>query len=697
MKTARFLVAVMVAGSFPAMAYAQAVGEEADLERVIVCCAREIVVVGGALPRDGASGQEVVLDRDRLRTSASGRVEDALRDVAGLQQFRRSDARSAHPTSQGMTLRGLGGNAASRTVVLLDGVPITDPFGGWVNWPSVSAQRLGSVRVTRGGSGLTGGPGGVAGSIELFSENDPDDHPDFAAGLAYGSRNSVSVDALASAKFGSGSAMIAGAYERSDGFYPTPRHQRGTADQRAPYEQANLLMRGVIDLDDTTRVQAILSGFYDARNRGTDYSDSRSIGADASMRIVHEGALPWSAMLYGQLRQMRSGFASVSADRNSVNPTLDQYRVPATGWGGAVEIRPIQGLKLGVDGRFTDGESRERYSFVAGAPTRLREAGGSAGTVGAYAAMTHDVGNLLNFNASARLDRWWLTGGVLEEQFFGGPSITDSHFPRRTGWEPSASGEVRLPLAKGLNLRAAAYSNWRLPTLNELYRPYRVGTDAIAANAALDPERVRGIEAGLEFAPERTIRVSATLYANRLEGAIANITLANGPGNFPGVGFVAAGGTYKQRRNLDAIQSRGAEVDARLALGARWSLGAAYAYTDASVRASGVSAPLNRLRPAQVSKHSGALRFGYNDERLNAMLAARYVGAQFEDDQNRIRLAPALTVDGMVGTKIGERFRVELRGENLGNRTVEATRARTGIIERALPRTLWLGLRYAIE
>ena len=207
--------------------------------------------------------------------------------------------------------------------------------------------------------------------------------------------------------------------------------------------------------------------------------------------------------------------------------------MPATGWGGAFEIRPLNALTLGADGRFTSGASRERYSFVAGAPTRLRKAGGRAATLGAYAALRQDVGDKVTLHASARLDHWRLSGGILEEQFFGGPSLTDNHFPRRSGWEPSASGAVRLRLTEGLTLRAAAYSNWRLPTLNELYRPYRVGTDAIAANPALDPERVRGVEAGLEFAPERDIRLSATLYANRLNGAIANVSLAEGRAIFP--------------------------------------------------------------------------------------------------------------------------------------------------------------------
>ncbi|MGY6361490.1 TonB-dependent receptor plug domain-containing protein, partial [Proteus mirabilis] len=65
-----------------------------------------------------------MIDRTRLTGDASGRVENVLADVAGFQQFRRADSRSANPSAQGVTLRALGGNASSRALVLLDGVPL---------------------------------------------------------------------------------------------------------------------------------------------------------------------------------------------------------------------------------------------------------------------------------------------------------------------------------------------------------------------------------------------------------------------------------------------------------------------------------------------------------------------------------------------------------------------------------------------
>ena len=129
----------------------------------------DIVVLGSALPLPPGTPAygSVVIDRDRLTGDASGRVEDVLADVAGLQQFRRSDSRSANPSAQGVTLRSLGGNASSRALVLLDGVPIADPFFGYIPFNALVADRLLGVRITRGGGAGAFGAGAVAGTIEL--------------------------------------------------------------------------------------------------------------------------------------------------------------------------------------------------------------------------------------------------------------------------------------------------------------------------------------------------------------------------------------------------------------------------------------------------------------------------------------------------------------------------------------------------
>ena len=261
----------------------------------------------------------------------------------------------------------------------------------------------------------------------------------------------------------------------------------------------------------------------------------------------------------------------------------------------------------------------------------------------------------------------------------------------RQGWEPT--GRVGLAFDVGpLTLRAAGYLGWRLPTLNELYRPFRVGSDATAANPALQTERSRGVEAGIDWTPVEGVSIRATLFSNRLYRAIANVTLGAGPGNFPGVGFVAAGGAYRQRQNLDAIRSNGVELDAQANLG-DWRLSASYAYADVKVQASGVAAGLDGLRPAQVPRHLASATLGWRW----LSLSGRYVSAQFEDDGNFRTLRGATTLDAAANFPLGHRLSVTLRGENLTNTQVDAAISGLGVVERATPRTLWVGLKLGSE
>ncbi|HEX8381089.1 MAG TPA: TonB-dependent receptor, partial [Allosphingosinicella sp.] len=522
----------------------------------------DIVVTGRGL--GAAAGEEVfdtvVIDRDRLTGSASGRTEEVLRDVPGFQLFRRSDSRSANPTSQGATLRALGGNASSRVLLVLDGVPQTDPFGGWVSWPAYHPERLGEARVTRGGGSGAHGPGALAGTIELASAT-PTDLRGVRGRTAYGGRDGFDVFAGLGLPIGGGFAAISGAWQRGDGFIPIVREQRGPADRPSPYEQMSLAVRAVGALPGGAELQAGGLVFSDARERGTAFSEIRTRGADASLRLVGRR---WSALGYVQTRDFYNSFAAVGADRAVVNRTSEQFSVPSSGLGARIEARPRIGsgldLRIGGDGRLTEGETRERYAFVSGVGTRGRVAGGETRTIGGFAeaAWTTDS---VTLTAGGRLDRWTISDGRLNERVLAtGATLTDTAFRDRSGWEPTGRAGVAWRAGDGVTVRGAAYLGWRLPTLNELYRPFRVGTDATAANAGLAPERLQGVEAGLDWRPAPRARIAFTAFANRLTGAIANVTLGRGPGNFPGVGFVAAGGDYRQRQNLESIDAKGLEA-----------------------------------------------------------------------------------------------------------------------------------------
>ncbi len=351
---------------------------------------------------------------------------------------------------------------------------------------------------------------------------------------------------------------------------------------------------------------------------------------------------------------------------------------------------------MGVDGRRTVGETDEYYTYVAGQPTRQRDAGGATATTGAFVDLSVPVlGDTLMLTGGGRVDRWWIDRGHLREQTIATSAfVTNTNYANRSGTEGTGRGGLSWKVADGLKLRTAAYLGWRLPTLNELYRPFRAGLDATAANPNLKPERVKGIDGGIDYSPLPNVRLSATAFHNILDDAIGNITLGVGPGTFPGVGVVAAGGVFRQRGNLNAIRSNGAELEGNFTDGA-WRLSASYAYVDARVRGSGLSAPLDGLRPAQTPKNQFSATIGREEASgLSASATVRYVSGQYEDDQNSRTDKGATTLDLTAAVPLGKGFSIQARAENVTNTLVEATVASDGTIERANPRTLWIGFRY---
>ena len=290
-----------------------------------------IVITGTALPVARAERVYATerIDRRQIEQSPTHALDQLLKDVPGVQLFRRSDSTSGHPTSQGVTLRALGGNASSRALLVLDGVPQTDPFGGWVNWPAYDPQNLSGIRVVRGGGSVANGPGALAGTIEMTSRSETD----FGGEFDGGSRNSLEARARAGIDVGGGVLSLSARDARSSGFIPVTAETRGPADKAAPYRQWSSRARWVAPLGASTEMQASLSGFHDWRTRGTDYSEDRTNGADASLRVVGRGSWQWSALGYWQWRNLRSSTAGLSAGRSvATRVLLQDFGAVARAW-----------------------------------------------------------------------------------------------------------------------------------------------------------------------------------------------------------------------------------------------------------------------------------------------------------------------------------------------------------------------------
>lgn len=636
-----------------------------------------IVITGAGLPLPPGTPAygSVQIERDRLLNSASGRIETVLTDVAGFQQFRRSDSRSANPSAQGASLRALGGNASSRTLVLLDGVPMADPFFGYIPFSALVPERLSAARVTRGGGVGAFGAGAVAGTIELASAT-RDQLPMLSATALYGSRDATELSASLTPDLGGGFLSLSGRWDRGDGFQTTPRDQRVSAAVPAAYDGWSANLRAVVPISASEELQFRTTLFHDERTLRFRGADSLSEGQDASIRYVSRGRWQVDALAYVQARN----FSNIVISSNPpFRKTLDQRSTPSTGIGGKIELRPPVGqdhlLRVGVDSRFAMGDMFEdAYSAATGLVTARRHAGGRQRTIGMFAEDDWTLGSLV-LTGGVRADRWTISDGFFR---VAGSPANSADFKNRSGWETSARAGALLHVDKHIAVRAAAYTGFRLPTLNELYRPFVIFPVTTQANPVLEPEKLKGVEAGADLNPLKGLSLSATAFYNRLDNAIANVTI---------------GTNLRRRDNVDAIVAKGVELTASGRLGAM-SLSASYAYSHSTVRAPGNL--FDSLSPAQTPRHAASATVAWQPRqgpRLSATL--HYVSAQYEDDLHADRLAGALTVDAIARLPVGRGLELIARGENLFDQEVLTRRVTgsTGVSEDlGTPRTLWIGL-----
>lgn len=640
-----------------------------------------IVVTGEGLDETPATPayDKQIIDREQLVSVPSGRIEDALASVAGFQQFRRSDSRSANASAQGATLRALGGNATSRALVLLDGVPMSDPFFGYIPFSAIAPERLSQIRVTRGGGSGPFGAGALAGTIEMESAGI--DQLDGIAGQALvNDRGETELSGSAGARLGSGFLVASGRWDRGKGFYTTPEADRVPLSARAAFDGWSAQIRGVAPVSDEIELQVRGLAYRDERTLRFEGADSSIEGQDASLRLVGRGEWEFDALAYLQARN----FTNVVVSSTRFVPVLDQRNTPATGLGGKLELRPPVGdahvLRVGMDFRRAEGELFETaISAFSGNITARRNAGGTNTDLGLFVEDDWSLGRLV-LTLGARLDRWTIRDGFYTERDASGELLSTDSFADRAGWDASFRGGVLYRANDVVALRAAAYSGLRLPTLNELYRPFVVFPVVTQANAALENERLEGFEAGIELTPNPAVALSLTAFDNRVKNAVANVTIAE---------------NLRQRRNIDAIQSRGLEASASATLGA-FSLDASAVWTDAEAKGSGFAAALDGNRPSQTPRFTGGATLSWSpadDWLLSATV--RHVGAQFEDDLESNVLPAATTLDAFVQVPMTPDIALVLRGENLTDETI-VTRNQSGSIDLGVPRTVWAGVKVGL-
>jgi outer membrane receptor protein involved in Fe transport len=293
--------------------------------------------------------------------------------------------------------------------------------------------------------------------------------------------------------------------------------------------------------------------------------------------------------------------------------------------------------------------------------------------------------------AGVRLDGWEDSNGHRRD-LLNGTQVGNERFADRDGVELSPSAGLVWALNDAVRLHVSGQHAFRRPTLNELYRPFRVGNVITDANPALRTETVTSGEIGANLT-RGAFEFGVTAFQNELHDSVANVTIAHGPGTEPGIGFIPAGGEGRRRLNLDRARVQGIVLSGKWQLGASLSADAQYLYNDATVRRASVSPALEGLRLAQVPRHSASAGVAWTSGRWLVSPRIRFVGEQFEDDTNTLKLGEATIIDLSISAKLGANAEVFASGENLADRRIETGRSSTGLVNVGMPRMVLVGFR----
>jgi outer membrane receptor protein involved in Fe transport len=641
-------------------------------------------------------------DSGDLSQEAPRTLDELLAREPSFSLYRRQTSLFGNPTSAGVSLRNTGATAASRTLVLLDGIPQNDPFGGWVYWARYEPSTLESVRIVPSARSVVWGNQSPAGVVQLTGRSPFEErHILSVEGGSNGTISSATTHTLV-ADDGSLGVTFSAFGLHSDGFHAVAPWQRGTIDRRLDTDAYGADLKLAWRAAPGLTVEPMFSWYEEDRGNGTPLSGNATEALDFTLRVTSEddGGLSWQALAYHQRRRFESMFTSVNATRSAENPSLDQFHVPGNGTGGAFTLMWAPegpwSLNAGADFRQIDGSTNERASFIGGRFTRLRHAGGEQGQAGLFVSAGYEAATKTRLDASLRGDAWWLDNGKrLETSLVTGLPLRTELQPDRDGIEPSFSLALTHPLTDDLEFGMSAGTSFRLPTLNELHRPFRVRNDITEANAALDPERFYSVESTLAWKPVDCLSFDASVFHHWIRDAIANVPITD-PAQIAAIfGTLPAGGSGQQRQNVDEARVLGIEA------GMEWkprevlTFGLDGIWSDTEFSESSKQPLLeNKPFPQAPDLRLIASADWQAIERLTLFAGYEYGSHQF-DDALAARRIPSYTSARIGATwRAREDLLLHARVDNLFDEEIATGLSTDGIRTIAGPRSLWVGAEW---
>jgi outer membrane receptor protein involved in Fe transport len=638
---------------------------EHPLESVTVTAYRSPLASG-----DSPSSTRLLTTR-QLRQAAGISLDDKLRQVPGFELFRRTSSLVANPTTEGVSLRGLGSTAASRSLVLFDEIPIDDAFGGWIHWEELPPPAIHSVELVRGGGSDLYGSSAIGGVISIVPVKP--DTTRLQLSTSYGSEQTTDNSLLGILKLGKWSGLASGQVIATDGYILIAPSARGSIDQQSNVHAQNALTEFDHGLSHDGRVFVRGSVLNEDRHNGTPVQ----INSTRLWRFA--GGADWGNLvvrLFGDNEHYSQTFSTVNATRTA--ETLTRIgKDPADELGAAGHWHQPVGTHLLLlagadihDVRASDNEmnfpaskghlnttARQRQSGVYGEVLFTPP----AWTISGSARVDH----FSNFDASQ-----YKTATPTVQL----PQLNETVFDPRIG--------ITRRITTNLALNASAFRAYRAPTENELYRTGQVGSQTTQPNPNLRSERATGWETGAHMdLPQIGSTVRVSYFWTQINRPITALTLSTTPTS-----------TLLKRENLGQIESRGVSLDFAARPASWLGIQGGYQHADATVTSNAeVPALVGNWIP-QVARNMATTQVDLTRRNWGLLsLQGRISGRQFDDDANQFLLHSYFRFGAYASHNFGRHVEAFAAGDNLFDRSIQA--GKTPQLTLASPRVARFGLR----
>ncbi len=594
-----------------------------------------------------------IIDEQDIERSAAYRTDDLLRELPGVY-VRSYQGILSSSTTNDVGIRGLTGE--DRVLVLRDGIPINDPYGGAVEFNEVDIADIEKIEVVRGPGSALYGSNAMGGVINIVTKK-PEEGIKTSAKIGYGDMNTWLGSAANSGGLGKFGYYVSGNFLKSDGYIDVVEEKRKPYHTEKEVERYNFSGKLYYNPDDTSGLTLSLAHYeqedtgrykipgyevnYDSDRYGLSYQKDGD-GWNLSGSVYrNEFYGDYTSPYYDSSARTYNAISYISAN-DQVTHGLNLQ--------GSLNLFGSHALTVGTDYKHGEIDRNDDYKTS----TRDIRVEGKQQYMAVFAQDEMELGSRLTVILGARYD-WWKS--------FDGYGYDDNAEPKETNYSEKSDGAFNPKIGinyrpfDGTTFRGSAGTAFRAPGLSDLYRTYVGATATYRANPELDPEKLVSYELGADQHIGDRFLIRATAYWTDAEDFVQNIYTET-----------VDQMKYYDKKNVGEVRIRGIELEAEFKAARDWTFFANATFNKTEIRKYEENPELEGKYLAHSPRDNYVFGVIYDNPGIfTAKLTGRYVGTRYNDDANETELDDYFTTDFKISRRFGEHVEAALIADNINN------------------------------